>query len=582
MKSNVNQIIRLGYTFVLMTLVLSCSDSDFNDVSYATDCEDDIYGENQSCNNVYYSPNTTDMSPPIDMELDFDPNCNYLATSHTDTLSNRCLDLLTQMMLLSEAPQAWCEQDAQLTQALDLSQTDKCHDRDGDCWYQCDGWNLPSIWQDPDDRRALVGGSELEREQSSEMLREDDEEAVGMTPPPSMTLDPTLSLCVHQALDPNLTIESQPTCLHQLFNGFSKLFACEEDAIAVVSEIDGQPKLSLQRIQNNKLEEDYIVNLDFTPQSILCKLDDRQSWTVLLFGETPQQVYEFTNQTIAALSYGMTAQRLLDTLSLEALELEKTYINQQGLQTWSYTLNNLDSSLNLERSFTFKRLDQGTVFGEEDPDDILTQQFLLRSGSTVRELNLRSAYLNSDHSVSLKDEDNDLTYDLFSQYAPFQDLKSSEAFLALIPRNLSGNMLIEPQKIFFSLWNDADELTQESIESSLLGFPLVFDAQLWGFEGVTLHKLTSTKALLKLRTKLNISNDEEPDPLDPNTDKYVWGVYDILTDRLQTFEALQLTQALNVPLEANSSLSDPNLHNSWISWSLQFNEYSYLMTYVLD
>ena len=591
MKSNLQQILRFGYIPVLIALALSCSDASSEadlDGERETrlvppNCESDAYEDEQSCLNDPLSNLDggiiQDSLKDMNMEMELTEFCSYLAVNESEPPINLCLDTLTFPLLESEDPQAWCGQSGQLAQALRLSQDGQCHDRDGDCWYECDSWSLPSIWQDLDDRRSLITGNEAER-----TTDDDGTTGIDMDMELNAPVSPetSLSLCINQALNPDQDTESQLSCHHELLSASTTLFPCVKDAIAVVYESNEQLELSLQRITRNSLEEDHRVSIDFMPQSILCSLDDRASWIVLIFGERPLQIYEFDNQVIRTLNYDNTDQNLIDQFSLDAYALKGPYINQQGLQTWSYTLNTPEGSLDLRRRFTFNRLDQGPIFGEEVTDAIITQTSLALSTSTIRELKLRSAYLNSDYSVSLQDEDSNFTYTIFSQYEPFQDLKSSEIFLALIPRSLSGSMLAESQKIFFSLWNDVEELTQESIESSLLDFPLIFDAQVWGFESVILSKVTGNKALLKLRIEQNTTDEMSTESSDPSIGKYVWGVYDILTDRLQIVELVQIAQTLDITVEDTLSLSDPNLHNSWVSWLLKNGENNDLITHELN
>ncbi|MAD60441.1 MAG: hypothetical protein CMH49_02860 [Myxococcales bacterium] len=584
MKSNLQQILRFGYIPVLMTLALSCSDASV-EVSLPrlvpTNCENDAY-EDESCSNdplgnqdQGYMQDSKDMN----MEMELSEFCSYLAVNESEPPINLCLDTLTFPLLESEDPQAWCGQSGQLAQALRLSQDRQCHDRDGDCWYECDSWSLPSIWQDLDDRRSLITGNEAERTPDDPAIISMDMDMEPTAPDPPQE---SLSSCINQALNPDQDTDSQLSCHYELLNASTTLFPCVKDAIAVVYESNEQLELSLQRITRSTLEEDHRVSIDFMPQSVLCTLGEHESWIVLLFGERPHQVYEFSRQRINNLIYEPNAQDLYEQVTTGSFELQDLQINQDNLQSWSYQLSSMEASIEQNRRFTFKRLDQGLIFGEEVAENIITQQFLSNEDSSVRELDLRLAYLDSDFSVLLKNETSEFEYELFRQFKPFQDLKSSEIFLALIPRNISGNMLAESQKIFFSFWDDVDEFTQESIESSLLDFPLIFDAQVWGFDSVILSKVTGNKALLKLRTEQNTTDETSTESSDPSIGKYVWGVYDILTDRLQIVELMQIAQTLGITVEDTPSLSDPNLHSSWVSWLLKDGENNYLITHELN
>ena len=97
-----------------------------------------------------------------------------------------------------------------------------------------------------------------------------------------------------------------------------------------------------------------------------------------------------------------------------------------------------------------------------------------------------------------------------------------------------------------------------------------------------MSKITGNKTLLKLRTEQNTTDEMSTGSSGLSTDKYVWGVYDILTDRLQIIETVQIVQALGITVEDTVSLSDPNLHNSWVSWLLKSGENNYLITHELN
>ena len=585
MNNRFRQIINTCYILLLINFFLCCSDA--NDVTSSEDCDDgpcfreyngDYAGEEAGSivkDMELGEPLDDDVAPAID-------TCDYLAshTSNNDKLG--CLDLITLPLLDSEDPSVWCAQAETLNLTLEDGQANECHDRDGDCWYECDYWVLPSAWQDPDDRRSAITGMTETRARLTESAPPEDFPMASPDVPEMVEgLAPSSTICVNQASDEALFNDSQLSCRHELFEQPLNIFACEKDAFIGVYRAADQFELVLQRISGQMLDEDYRVSIDFVPQSVLCTLDANQAWNALLFGEQPYEVYELIGQRIAPVVYEETAQALLENLNPDFTELKDANVNQQGLQAWSYELSPTEDPTEPIRRFSFMRLDQSLVFGEELTQGIVTQQFLSTNVSTIHDLNLRSAYLNSDHSVSLKDEDQDLEYELFSQFKPFQDLKSSELFLALVPKESTDSMNSEVQRLFFSLWGDAVQLTQDGIEASLLDFPLVFDARLWGYNGVILSKVTGNKALLKLRLRPNDIDEPLMEPSEAEAAKYIWGVYDILTDRLQIFEFIQFSQALGLPMEEEPR-SEPKLHSSWLTWLLTYNDTSYLVAHELS
>lgn len=591
MNSSFRQIINTCYILILSNFFLCCSDA--NDMtSSAESCDDEYSRYDEPCfreyNEDYAGEEAGSLIEDMELSESLDASsapeeCNYLASHTSDSGKISCLDLITLPLLDSEDPLVWCEQTEALNLTLEGVQTSGCHDRDGDCWYECDYWQLPSAWQDPDDRRSAITGVVEDRMPQAAPPTDDSPTVSPTVPEMEGSTNTTLStVCVNQALGGALFSDSQLSCRHELFEQPLQIFACEKDAFIGVYRSADQFELVLQRISGQILEEDYRVYIDFVPQSALCTLDANQAWTALLFGEQPYEVYELFGQRIAPVVYEATAQALLDNLSPDFTELKDANVNQQGLQTWSYSLGSAEDPAESSRHFAFMRLDQGLVFGEELTQGVVAQQFLSTNESTIRDLNLRSAYLNSDNSVSLKDEDQDFEYELFSQFKPFQDLKSSELFLALVPKEPADSMNSEVQRLFFSLWGDATQLTQDSIEASLLDFPLVFDALFWGYNGVILSKITGNKALLKLRLRPSSTDEPLMEPSEVETAKYIWGVYDILTDRLQVFELIQLSQALGLPVEEELSSSEPNLHSSWLTWMLKYNDTSYLIAHELS
>jgi hypothetical protein len=139
------------------------------------------------------------------------------------------------------------------------------------------------------------------------------------------------------------------------------------------------------------------------------------------------------------------------------------------------------------------------------------------------------------------------TYPLFQAQGPFASITSSANFLGLVPAN---DMIKE---IYFSLWSDP--LPNED-ETSLLGLPLIFDAELWGYEQVELKSIVGAQALLRLK----VSNDDN---------KYIWAIYHILNDRLTSFADIESTEnLLAFGFHPDADWLSPQLHESHILWPI--------------
>ena len=563
---------------LLLSLVVGCAADDSAYSSDCVDCVDFPYpeaGTESGYDMEFPPPSSAGGTPNID--------CRYLATANSG--QQACLDDLdneTRSRFYDDLD-AWCNQAEALSQQLSIYEATVCEDRDEDCWYHCDSWTLPTQWQDRDDRRALVLGDESARvndpnvvfddEMSAEDFGEEGSEApVGHTNAPP---EVSASLCVNQALAED---DTQYACRHQLESSVLKITACEADALAMIIQTGEQFELVLQKIEESSLYESRRVSLDFEPRDLLCTLDNSGGWIILLFGEQTTDMFTYTSNRIESLNESPDISDLLGSVTTDMAALESFTINQQGLQTWSYSVTSPIDTAGNQGLFTFHRLNNGPVSSTTPNNPVIAQQSLCLEGYTVDNLNLRSAYLNDDASVTLSDENTDFEYELFSQFKPFQALHSSELFLALSPQDLGERLDQESQKLIFSLWGDATDLSEANINDSLLPFPLIFDAEVWGYESVTLSQLVGSKALLRLRVKLEEAQDEN---IDPNDIKYAWGVYDILTDHLQIFEALQFAQSLG-GTEEEFVFSDPKLHPTWLSWQLQYNGEKYLITQQLN
>jgi hypothetical protein len=499
------------------------------------------------------TPSTSlDFDQSVEPEADYDYDqatseiaCQLTALHQSNVTA--CLDMLDYSM-------GTCDLNGDIFYALKTSdiETDfSCRDQDGDCSYLCDGWTLPPLLQDPDDRRASIRA---------------DQDMPNMANQGSIYPQGNL-LCTSPVEEDT---ESLNICRYDvIFREVSLIKECENDGILWIEpseEREGgfQVNLGWFDLTSNVTIPPLRVPIDFQPSQIACALDTDFNWNVLLAHSSSNLIYQFDN--------GNTRFEpivLNETLipRVEERDLDLLMVNESRLFSWSYS-NSRNSQLDdLNRPITVWRFSNSRLYYGDLPSQVIDQQMRCLTCNNVS-MRLRSAYLMDDLTVKLSEEG--FEHELFNERGPFKAIDSSDQLLALVPNEEEVTHLI------FSLWSEASSLDPTMMDSTLLDFPLIFDASAWGFQSVTLKAMNGLNVLVTLKES-NAEIDET------ESLKTTWGVYNALSDRLQLIDKDELISQLSaLGIGNNLEWGDPLLHHSWVSWPVQENGILNLITIQLS
>ena len=434
----------------------------------------------------------------------------------------------------------WCDLSDDIFYILKLSGVEdefSCTDLDHDCSYHCDRWILPESFQDPDDRRASLNAN-VNR------------------PVPENAL-PHQQLCIDEGFVENSNgSNGLYTCQNNLnTQEISFVKECENNGIIWVepsTDMEGQFKVHLGWLSLEdplSLAQPEVV-INFEPDDAVCALNDDFSWGVLLVESNTHNIYEFNGDRFELINVNDELTSLTDQLSLSKLT-----VDESKLFSWSYSVS--DPSTSASRVISVNRFFNSQLTYRDRPPQVISHKVRCLQCDN-RGVKLRSAYLMEDSTVKLIDDDYDFEHELFNQLGPFGAIDSSDQLLALIP---SGDQVTS---LVFSLWSEAENLDAMTVDSSLLNFPLIFDATQWGFSQVELKTMSGMNALVKLTLELGPENNMEMDPTPAN--KSVWGVYNVLGNHLQLLNTVELENRLELDDSAEIQWADPLLHNQWISW----------------
>ena len=153
--------------------------------------------------------------------------------------------------------------------------------------------------------------------------------------------------------------------------------------------------------------------------------------------------------------------------------------------------------------------------------------------------------------------------EIFSNFGPFEVMKSSETLLGL------AEDAERSERIYFSLWTEplfGDE--------SLINFPLILDAKERGFDSVELIEIKGTRALIRLN-ELRVNDEESAQA------KGVLAVYDVLGDRLIELESFFTIERL-IELDLNAGSMDVEwqemrMYKTWVSRIAKIGESRHLL-----
>lgn len=542
---------------ISLIITFGCAEESMVDSIYTGDIQD--LGIDPR---IFTPPSSsTDSDQPVDDDYDqsvyddYDQAMSEMASCQLTALHQSnvttCLDILDYSM-------GTCDLNEDIFYALkesDIETDFSCRDQDGDCSYLCDGWTLPPLLQDPDDRRASIRA---------------DQDMPNMANQGSIYPQGNL-LCTSSVEEDT---ESLNICRYDvIFREVSLIKECENDGILWIEpseEREGgfQVNLGWFDLTSNLTSPPLRIPIDFQPSQIACALDADFNWNVLLAHSDLNIIYQFDNSDTRFEPIVLN-EALIPRLEERALNL--LTVNESRLFSWSYSPP-LNSQLDdLNRPSTVWRFSNSRLYYGDLPSQVIDQQMGCLTCNNVS-MRLRSAYLMDDLTVKLSEEG--FEHELFNERGPFKAIDSSDQLLALVPNEEEVSHLI------FSLWSEASSLDPTMIDSTLLDFPLIFDASVWGFQSVTLKAMNGLNVLVTLK-----QIEEEPNAEIDETEslKTTWGVYNVLSDHLQLIDKNELISQLSTLGIGNDlEWGDPLLHHSWVSWPVQENGILNLITIQLS
>lgn len=473
--------------------------------------------------------------------IDLPPvECSHLASS--DENVEICFDDLFFEFIST----GWCDQAGRVED--ELRGLASCSDRDLDCFYQCDGWSLPSWLQDPDDQRPFIVGN-LEARVDDEEVQTDAHYL------PSCASDEELASPCCVLSNEGMSIEAPLLCRH-VFEEESDPNRAEETIellqgcagggmMWVTLNAEGQRSLVFASL--NELEHGESPNIQKVPLSSISPI------TALAchFGESVTALLSSGESSLSFLAINLRGNLVVDPLydtpilDGQPWDIKQIQVDEEGLYRWTLGVGEGPEARCFE-DYAFKYLRSNSL-SELERCDLQRAQACLRCNSTDP-LILREATLSSEGFLSLWFGSEASQMTLIHPYGLFSKLFSSAGLLGLEEIQATPPYL-QIERVSLLIWNEA-----------LSQLPIQVEPTRWGFDRIKLLSLDHGLALIRLEQSLSTGEVVQR-----------YGVYEPLSDRLTFIPELD---ALDHRFSAFNSMKqrDPILSGDWLVWEVEAEE----------
>ena len=470
--------------------------------------------------------------------------CSEVAIHHQGI--EVCLDDLTATAYDSD----WCSMNTVIEEYLNAENASitQCIDFDQDCYYQCDGWILPAIWEDPDDQRFFITGLERASLFDDQPPRPDEMDVCvdggGVRQGCCHLPDPDdgatlchLSLLGEEAGEIERLAECQGggmMWVNRVLDGTRHLFFM---GLALRS-------LNLQTAQSITLSEPHPIS------SLACVYQEGDFKAIYAL-ETEQgaELRYFTRDLrgsyVTSSLYQEGERPPLDDGAL--WEVRRLTVDEQGLFYWELFSRN---SAGEERCFEDFSLDYLRSSGFVEMDNCRRSRILSCSDcSRDDSIVLKAATLDFNGTLSLQENreaigEDQQTVELQGSLGLFSEMLHSSRLIALNEVRFDAP-LATPIGATLLLWN-TDTLSQ----------PFVLEPRRWGYQSLTVLSVTGHQVLIQLT-----------DPLNTPLQQIEWGIFDLYSDRLHIVDLEHFSDYL--PPMTTPMVKRPTQSGAWLFWEVR-------------